>query len=121
MPKLCNINDFTRLYRRTVKVSVAAALTVKVKLNRIAPGKVRVLTHVTVENTSVAYDLCRLAIDHGGILHYLDELQNIAANELAVSRSPILLGEGDVFFSELTGTNPLGNVIMTCIGWEQDL
>jgi len=118
---LFDVNKFHRLYRRTLKASGITDLTTKLKLKPIGPGKIRVLTHVTVENTSVAYDLCRIGIDHGGVIHYLDELQAIAANELAVSRSDILLGEGDAFFAELTGTNPLGNATMTCVGWEQRL
>jgi len=41
--------------------------------------------------------------------------------ELAVSRSDILLGEGDSFFAELIGTHDPDALIMTCVGWEQSL
>ena len=45
----------------------------------------------------------------------------LAANELAVSKSDILLGEGDVFFAELTGTTDGDILVMTCVGWESGL
>jgi dihydrofolate reductase len=116
-----NINDFTQLYRRTVNAKSNNATTFRLKLDRVDAGKVRTLSHVTVENETTAYDKCRLGIDAGGRDHYLDELATIAANELAVSRSDIILGEGDVFFAELSGTTVDDVCIMTCIGWEQDL
>ena len=116
-----NINDFDQLYRRTVREKSDGETTVRLKLNRIKARKVRKLTHVTVENETTAYTKCRLGINNGGNDHYLDELITIAANELAVSRSDIVLGEGDVFFAELTGTTDGDVLIMTCIGWELDL
>lgn len=116
-----NINDFDRLYRRTITEKVAAGTTHRLKLGRIGARKVRVLTHVTVENKTLAYTKCRLGIEAGGVDHYLDELTTIAANELAVSRSDIILGEGDVFFAELTGVAVDELLVMTCVGWELDL
>lgn len=116
-----NINDFSRLYRRTVTGVGVTNGTVRLKLNRIKAQKIRTLTHVTVENQTLAYDKCRLGIDASGRDHFLDELTTIAADELAVSRSDILLGEGDVFFAELTGTDTGDVLIMTCIGWELDI
>lgn len=116
-----NINNFSRLYRRTKRELGVTGSTVRVKLTRIKPRIVRVLSHVSVENETSAYTKCRLGIDRGGTIHYLDELQTIAADELAVSRSDIILGEGDVFFAELTGTVTGDVLIMTCIGWEADI
>ena len=94
---------------------------VRIKLTRIKPQKIRVLSHVTVDNRTSAYTKCRLGISNGGINHYLDELQTIAANELAVSKSDIILGQGDEFFAELTGTTTNDVLVMTCIGWEIDI
>ncbi len=116
-----NINDFTQLHRRTVKGLGVTGSTVRLKLNRIKARKLRTLTHVSVENETSAYTKCRLGIDASGRDHYLDELTDPAAAELAVSRSDILLGEGDVFFAELTGTTDGDVLIMTCVGWELDL
>lgn len=121
MPKLLNINEFNRLYRRTIKRVGVTGTTEYLKLSPVGPGKIRVLSHVTVENETTALTKCRIGIDHGGLLHYLDELQAVAANELAVSRSDVLLGEGDRFFAELIGTITDATLIMTCVGWEQDL
>jgi len=116
-----NINDFDRLYRRTVKELSGATSPHYLKLGRVGAKKLRVLTHVTVENTESAYDKVRLGVDAGGRIHYLDELKDPAEDELAVSRSDILLGEGDVFFAELSGCGAGEPLILTVIGWEQDL
>lgn len=116
-----NINNFSRLYRRTKRSDGATGSAVRIELSRIKPRVIRVLSHVTVENESNAYTKGRLGITNGGLNHYLDELQTIAACELAVSRSDIILGEGDVFFAELTGTTTNDVLIMTCVGWEMDL
>ena len=120
MPKH-NLNDFDQLFRRTITKKADAADPYYLKLDRVPARQVRVLTHVTVENQTDGYTKCRLGIDSGGRLHYLDELTTPLVNELAVSRSDIILGEGDVFFSELAGGIENDTVIMTCIGWEQTL
>ncbi len=116
-----NIFNFDRLYRRTKTGAGKTGSTVRLTLNPLRPKTLRVLTHVTVENLTSAYTKCRLGINSGAIDHYLDELTDVAAQELAVSRSDILLGEGDYFFSELTGTVTGDHLIMTCIGWTRDL
>lgn len=116
-----NINNFSRLYRRTLRKTGVSGATVRIELSRIKPRKMRVLTHVTFEDETSAYTKCRLGLTNGGINHYLDELQTIAAKELAVSRSDIILGEGDIFFAEITGSTTADVLIMTCIGWEVDL
>jgi len=116
---LLDINKFERLYRRTVKRVAVTGTTEYLKLSPVGPGKIRVLTHVTVENQTTDLDQCRIGIDHGGVLHYLDELKNVVADELMVSRSDVLLGEGDRFFAELIGTITDATLIMICVGWEQ--
>lgn len=116
-----NIHDFSRLYRRRVTGTGISGSAVRLSLGRLGAKKVRVLTHVTVENTEDNYDLVRLGIKAGAVDHYLDELENPAEDELAVSRSDIVLGEGDVFFAELTGTGDDDPLIMCCVGWEIDL
>jgi len=116
-----NIHDFDRLYRRTQKGVGVTGELVRLSLNPIPPNTLRVLTHVTVENKTLAYTKCRLGITSTGRDHYLDELTGIAANELAVSRSDIILGEKDIFFAELTATDDGDDIILTAIGWELDL
>lgn len=116
-----NINDFDRLFRRSISQKSDGSATVRLELGRIDARRVRKLTHVSIENKTIAYTKCRLGIKNAGIDHYLDELQNIAADELAVSRSDIILGEGDIFFAELTGTTSGDDLIMTCVGWEMKI
>lgn len=116
-----NVYDFDRLYRRTkIGLGVTDSL-VRLSLSPIPPNTLRVLTHVTVENKGHSYTKCRVGIATPGRDHYLDELTTIAANELAVSRSDVLLGEGDSFFAELTGTTTGDELVMTCAGWEQHM
>lgn len=109
------------MYRRTIKDSGITGETVYIYLDGIKPLTIRFLSHVSVENRTNAFTKCRLGINHSGLIHYLDELQTIAADELAVSRSDIPLGEGDKFFAELTGTTTGDYLVMTCLGWELDL
>lgn len=116
-----NIHDFDSLYRRTQKGVGVVGQAVRLSLNPIPPNTLRVLTHVTVENKTFPYGKCRLGITSTGRDHYLDELQTIAKEELAVSRSDILLGEKDIFFAELTNTDDGDELIMTCVGWESKL
>jgi len=116
-----NLNDFDRLYRRTITEKAGPADPYYLMLDMVPPRRVRVLTHVTVENKTDGYDTCRLGFDSRGRLHYLDELTTPLVTELAVSRSDIILREGDVFFAELQGGIDNHVVVMTCVGWELDL
>ena len=116
-----NINTFSQLYRRTLKGAGDSGAAVRLRLDRVEAKKIRVLSHVTVENKTSAYTKCRLGITSVGRDHYLDELTTIIKEELAVSRSDILLGEGDYFFAELTGTTDNDVLVMTCVGWELGL
>lgn len=116
-----NLLEFNLLYRRTKRAVGVTGSTVRLELTRIKARTLRTLTHVTVDNLTNDYTKCRLGINNVGNDHYLDELQNISADELAVSRSDILLGEGDVFFAELTGTTTGDELLMTCVGWESNL
>ena len=118
---MLNIFDFTRLYRRTERAAGLGGSVVRISLGRVSEKTLLVLTHVTVENETSAYTKVRLGIDARGVIHYIDELITVAADELAVSRSDILLSEGDVFFTELTGTTTGDVLIFTAIGWEQDI
>lgn len=116
-----NVNDFDRLYRVTRKGIGDSNRTVSIRLKPVPAKTLRVLTHVTVENRTSPNTDCRLAIDAGGVTHYLDEITNLAVDELAVSRSDILLGDGDYFYAELTDTVDNDELVLTCIGWEKDL
>lgn len=120
MPKH-NINEFDQLYRRTITEKADAADPYYLKLDRVPARQVRVLTHVTVEHKTAGNVDIRLGIDASGRDHYLDELKTVVANELAVSRSDIILGEGDVFFAELKGVTAGEELVMSCVGWEQGL
>lgn len=121
MPEPYSTSHFHRLFRETRRALGVVGQAVRIELEKIQPGLVLTLTHVTVENRSAGYTKCRLGIRRSGRYHYLDELTSIAAEELAVSRSDIQLRDGDVFFSELTGTTLNNELIMTCVGWELDL
>ena len=114
-----NIFDYDTLYRRTIRSAGLTGSVVTIALERISPGSILVLTHVTVEDKSNSFTKVRLAINHGGFIHYIDELTTVAANELIVSTSDIPLEEGDVFITELTGTTTGDILVFTCVGWKQ--
>jgi len=116
-----NIFEFDRLYRRTKTGVGVTGQVVRLRLNPIRPKTLRVLTHVSVENKTGARTKDRLGINAGGRDHYLDEIMDPAQNELIVSRSDILLGEGDYFFAEFIDTENGDELLMTCIGWDQGL
>ena len=116
-----NANDFSRVYRRTIVKKADGTDPIRLECDAVKPKVIRTLSHVTVENKTTAYTKCRLAINNVGRIHYLDELTSPAADELAVSRSDILLGERDIFFAELTGASDGDELVLTAIGWEQDL
>jgi len=116
-----NINDFDRLYRVTKTGVGVLNQTVRLSLGRVAPKTLRLLTHVTVENKSNDGTKNRIGIDAGSRDHYLDEIDDPLQDELIVSRSDIILGEGDSLFAEFTGTQNGDELILTCVGWEQGL
>jgi len=116
-----SINDFDQLYRITKTGVGVLNQTVRLSLGRVAPNTLRVLTHVTVENKTSDGTKNRIGITAGGRDHYLDEIDDPLKDELIVSRSDILLGEGDSFFVELTGTQDSDELVLTCVGWEQGL
>jgi len=118
---MTNIYDIDRLYRRQVTGSGSTGETVRLDLDSVKAKTLRVLTHVTVENTENAYTRVRLGIDAGGVIHYLDELSSPAKEELAVSRSDILLGEGDVFFAQCVLSAANNTLILNAVGWEAKL
>lgn len=116
-----NITDFDHLYRRTKTATGVTGSIVRLSLKPIRPKTLRVLTHVTLEDTDNNFTKCRLGIQASGRDHYLDEITSVTKDELCVSRSDILLGEGDAFFAELTGTTTDDHLIMTCAGWTKGL
>ena len=118
---MLTIDNFSQIYRKILTKKGVTSSLVRLELKRIKPQTLRVLTHVTVENQTSNFTKCRLGIKTGSRDCYLDEIVIVEANELCVSRSDILLGEGDVFFAELTGTTTDDNLVMNCIGWELDL
>jgi len=120
MPKH-NINDFDQLYRCTLTEKAGATSPHRVELVPVPAKRLRVLTHVTVENLLHGYTKCRLGIHAGAKDHYLDEITSPLQFELCVSRSDILLGEGDIFFAELTDATCNDPIILTAIGWENKL
>lgn len=116
-----NIFDFDRLYRYVVRGDGKTTSTVYLYLPRVGAKKIRALTHIAVESTVHGVDSIRLGIENLGVRYYLDEVQNVAAAELCVSRSDIPLGEGDRFFAELIGSTTGAKLTMTCVGWTRDL
>ena len=116
-----NLLDFDRLYRKKVTGIGVTGSVVNVELDPVDAAHIRVISHVTVENKTHAYTKVRLAINHRSLIFYLDELTAPASDELIVSRSDILLGEGDILFVECTGTITGDIIDLMAIGTEKHL
>lgn len=112
------LTDFDRLYRRTLIRAGTSGATVTLDLDPVAPGRIRVLTHITIEDQSNSYTLCRLSIFNTGIDFPLDEALNPAKQELLIHNHDVLLGEGDILRATLTGTTDLDRLVLIACGWE---
>jgi len=118
---LFGIDKFDRLYRSNKRASGDGSADVRISLRPVSAKKLRVLTHVAVENQTNTTTRIRLGIHNRGEDYYLDELKDVLIAELCVSRSDILLGDGDSFFVEFTGSHDPDILLVTCLGWEQAL
>lgn len=98
--------------------SGVSGVVVDLSLFPVDPSRIRVLTHITVENRSNNFDKLRLKIKHLSLIYYLDEITNPLENELIVSRSEIVLGESDILQAECTGTIDNDILVLTALGWE---
>lgn len=116
-----NIYDFDLLYRQKQTAQGITGSLVRITLKPVKPGWTRVLNHVTVENSVTAFTKVRIGLRNGGVDYYLDELANPSADELIAGKTLILLGEGDYFFAEFTGTTTGDDLVMVAIGWSKKL
>ncbi len=116
-----NLFEFERLFRRTLSAVGVTGSTVYMRLKPVPPKLLRLLSHVTFEDITNSVTKVRLSIQSVGVTHYLDEITDLASRELAVSRSDIILGDGDVFTAEITGSTNDDLLFLTCIGTEKDL
>lgn len=113
-----NINDFDRLYRERKAAPGLTGSSVIMETERVGPGRIRVLTHVSIENKTNAYTKCRLSIYNGATDFMLDEAIFPDEDELLVHPKDILLGEGDILRATLTGTTTADKLELHAIGWE---
>jgi len=113
-----NLFEFDRLYRRKIRATGATGQVVRIETKPLTSGKIRVLSHVTVENETTAYDLLRIGIVNLGEVYPLDELTAPGIAELAVCHEDHVMGDGDSFFADLTGTTDDDVLVMVVSGWE---
>ena len=113
-----NVNTFDLLYRERKTALGITGSSVTMELERVNAGRIRVLTHVSVENKTSAYTKCRLSIYNGAVDFFLDEAIYPAAEELLVHSKDIQLGEGDILRATLTGTTTADEIEVHAIGWE---
>lgn len=116
-----NIYDFDLLYRLKKTAQGLTGSTVRITLNPVKPSWILVLNHVTVEDLDNDYTKVRLGINNVGVDYYLDELTSPSADELATEKTIIVLGEGDSFFCECTGTTTGDDLILVALGWSKKL
>jgi len=115
---MMNINEFDLLYRERQTAVGITGTNVIIKTERVRPGRIRALTHVSIENKTSAYTECRLSIRNGAEDFMIDQAIYPDKNELLVHPKDILLGEGDVLRATLTGTVTGDILELHAIGWE---
>lgn len=115
---MMNVNGFDRLYREQITATGITGATILVKTERVPAGRIRVLTHVSIENKTSAYTECRLSIDNGATSFVLDQAIYPAAAEVLIHPKDIMLGEGDILQATLTGTTTGDVLELHAIGWE---
>jgi len=113
-----NINDFDSLYRERVTALGVTGESVVLQLAKVDPSRIRVITHLAIENKTSAYTLFRLSIYNGATEFNLDEAIYPDEDELLVHPKDIMQGENDVIRGTLTGTVTGDLIEMHAIGWE---
>jgi len=115
---MMNINQFDQLYRERITATGVTGSDVTMETERVAAKRIRVITHLSVENKTSAYSKCRLEIYNGAIDFNIDEAIFPSQNELLVHPKDILLGEGDRLRVKLAGTQTDDELELHAIGWE---
>lgn len=113
-----NINDFDSLYRERVTALGVTGSDVILNLEKVDSGRIRVITHLAVENKTTAYTKFRLSVYNGATEFLLDEAIYPDEDELLVHPKDVVLGESDVVRATLTGTVTGDKIEMHAIGWE---
>jgi len=113
-----NINNFDTLYRERVTALGVTGSDVILKLDRVGSGRIRVITHLAIENKTSAYTKFRLSVYNGATEFFLDEAIYPDEDELLVHPKDIVLGESDVVRATLTGTVTGDLIEVHAIGWE---
>jgi hypothetical protein len=113
-----NVNSFDSLYRERCAAYGVTGASIVLGTERVNPGRIRVLTHVSVENKTNSYTKCRLSIYNGAVDFMIDEAIYPGEDELLVHPKDILLGEGDILRATLTGTTTADELELHAIGWE---
>ena len=113
-----NINNFDSLYRERVTAAGVTDEDVILKLEKVNPGRIRVITHLAVENKTSAYTKFRLSVYNGATEFMIDEAIYPEEDELLVHPKDIVLGESDVVRATLAGTVTGDLIEVHAIGWE---
>jgi hypothetical protein len=113
-----NTNNFDLLYRERKTAPGVTGSPVIIDLERVNAARIRVLTHISVENKTSGYTKCRLSIFNGATDFFLDEAIYPSEDELLVHSKDVLLGEGDILRVTLTGTTTADDLEICATGWE---
>jgi hypothetical protein len=113
-----NVHEFNLLYREQVFAAGITGSTIIMAMERVRPGTIRVITHVSVQNETSDFTECSLSVRNGISEYEIDQAIYPGANELLKHHHDILLGEGDILQATLTGTVTGDQIKLTAIGWE---
>jgi hypothetical protein len=113
-----NINEFDSLYRERVTALGVTGSDVVLELEKVNSGRIRVITHLAIEDKTSSYTKFRLSIYNGATEFMIDEAIYPEEDELLVHPKDLVLGESDVVRATLTGTVTGDLIEMHAIGWE---
>lgn len=113
-----NVNDFDQLYRERKTYAGVTGEEVTIRSRRVDPGRIRIITHASIEDKTNAYTNCRLSVWNGATNFNIDEAIHPAEDELIIHKQDIVLGEGDELRAVLTGTTTGDQIEAHLIGWE---
>lgn len=96
-----NLSD-RLIYDRITNTSADTG-TNNMRRNKIKPGRIEIISIVSVENLTTAYTSLRIGVFDNGVFHPYFEEKNPAAGEIYFTTDKIILRDGQQLQAELKG------------------
>lgn len=97
------MDDKGRPYTHSVGILSGGGTYDDLDDDRVDPGKLRVITHVSVENKTNAYTHLRIGVERTGVFLPHEEEKSPVAGEVYWTRSRIIVPAGSLLKARMTG------------------